>query len=81
MTEKKDWVVTGDKKRYFDIKENGARTIADIVWLEKLDVPLSWRLELLIRYVFRGVRVVGMFLWGYLTHRIRKMLRKITNIC
>lgn len=51
-----------DKKRYFDIKENGVKTIADVIWLRELDVPLLWRLELLARYIFKGIRAIGMFL-------------------
>ncbi len=70
-----------DKLRYFDIKENGAKTVADVIWLEKLDIPLFWRLELLVRYTSKGIRVIGIFLWGYLAYRIRKILRKITDIC
>lgn len=70
-----------NKRKYFDIKENGVKTIADVIWLKEFDVPLFWRLELLMRYIFKGIRVIGMFLWGYLAYRIRKVLRKITNIC
>lgn len=65
-----------DKRRYFNIKENGVKAIADVIWLKELDVPLLWHLELLTRYIFKGIRVIGMFLWGYLTYRIRKILRK-----
>lgn len=67
-----------DKKRYFDIKENGVKVAADVTWLEELDVPLIWQLELSARFFIRyglGLVRVSTFIWGYLVYRIRKVVK------